>query len=39
MGIGAIANAATSNVFVTNDGTGGTLIMVMSKTATYSRDL
>jgi hypothetical protein len=39
MGIGAIANAATSNVFATNDGTGGTLIMVMSKTATYSRDL
>jgi hypothetical protein len=39
MGIGAIANSATSNVFITNDGTGGTLIMVMSKSATYSRDL
>jgi hypothetical protein len=39
VGIGAIANAATSNVFATNDGTGGTLIMVMSKTATYSIDL
>ena len=39
MGIGAIANTATSNVFVTNDGTVGTLLLVMSKTATYSRDL
>jgi hypothetical protein len=39
MGIGAIANAATSNVFVTNDGAAGTLLLVMSKTATYSRDL
>ena len=39
MGIGAIANGATSNVFVTNDGTVGTLLLVMSKTATYSRDL
>jgi hypothetical protein len=39
MGIGAIANSATSNVFITNDGTVGTLIMVMSKTATYSVDL
>lgn len=39
MGIGALANGATSNVFITNDGTGGTLLMVMSKTATYSTDL
>jgi hypothetical protein len=39
MGIGAIANGATSNVFVTNDGAAGTLLLVMSKTATYSRDL
>ena len=38
MGIGAIANSATSNVFITNDGTVGTLIMVMSKTATYTVD-
>lgn len=39
MGIGAIANSATSNVYITNDGTGGTLLMVMSKTATYNKDL
>lgn len=39
MGIGALANGATSNVFITNDGTTGTLLMVMSKTATYSTEL
>ena len=39
LGIGAIANGSTSNVFITNGGSDGTLLMVMSKTATYSRDL
>jgi len=31
-----IANNATSNIFVTNSGTGGTLILTVSKTATYN---
>lgn len=35
----AIANSATSNIYVTNSGTGGTLILQVSKTATYSTDL
>jgi hypothetical protein len=34
-----IANTATSNIYVTNSGTGGTLILQLSKTATYSTDL
>lgn len=32
----SIANNATSNIFVTNSGTGGTLILTVSKTATYN---
>lgn len=35
----AIANTPTSNIYVTNSGTGGTLILQLSKTATYSTDL
>jgi hypothetical protein len=35
----AVANGATSNIYVTNSGTGGTLILQVSKTATYSSDL
>ena len=35
----AVANGATSNIYVTNSGTGGTLILQVSKTATYSTDL
>lgn len=35
----AIANGATSNIYVTNSGTGGTLILQVSKTATYTTDL
>jgi hypothetical protein len=35
----AIANGATSNIYVTNSGTAGTLIIQVSKTATYSTDL
>ena len=35
----AIANSATSNIYVTNSGTGGTLTLQVSKTATYSTDL
>ena len=35
----AVANSATSNIYVTNSGTGGTLILQVSKTATYSTDL
>lgn len=31
-----IANSATANIYVTNSGTGGTLILQMSKTATYN---
>jgi hypothetical protein len=30
-----IANSATSNIYVTNSGTGGTLILQVSKSATY----
>jgi hypothetical protein len=32
----AIANSSSSNIYVTNSGTGGTLILVVSKVATYS---
>lgn len=35
----AIANGASSNIYVTNSGTGGTLILQVSKTAEYSSDL
>jgi hypothetical protein len=35
----AVANGATSNIYVTNSGTGGTLILQVSKVATYSTDL
>jgi hypothetical protein len=35
----ALANGATSNIYVTNSGTGGTLVLQVSKTATYSRNL
>ncbi len=35
----AIANGATSNIYVTNSGTGGTLILQVSKTANYTTDL
>ena len=32
----SIANTSSSNIFVTNSGTGGTLILTVSKTATYN---
>jgi hypothetical protein len=32
----AIANSSSSNIHVTNSGAGGTLILVVSKVATYS---
>ena len=35
----ALANGATSNIFVTNSGTDGSLIMQFSKVATYSTDV
>lgn len=35
----AVANGATSNIYVTNSGTGGTLVLQVSKVATYSSDL
>lgn len=35
----AVANGATSNIYVTNSGTGGTLILQVSKTATFTEDL
>ena len=35
----ALANTSTANIYVTNSGTGGTLIMSLSKTATYSPSL
>lgn len=35
----AIANNATANIYVTNSGTVGTLILQLSKTATYLRDV
>ena len=35
----SFANSATSNVHITNTGSGGTLIMQLAKTATYSPSL
>ena len=35
----AVANNSGSNVFVTNSGTSGTMVLQLSKTATYSTDL
>jgi hypothetical protein len=35
----AISNTATANIYVTNSGTAGTLILQMSKTAEYSTPL
>lgn len=32
----AIANASTSNIYVTNSGTGGTLILSITKQASYT---
>lgn len=32
----SISNTATANIFITNSGTGGTLLMTVSKTAEYS---
>ena len=34
----ALANGSTSNIYVTNSGTDGTLIMQFTKTASYSVD-
>ena len=34
----ALANGSTSNIYVTNSGTDGTLIMQFTKTTTYSVD-
>ena len=35
----ALANGSTSNIYVTNSGTDGSLIMQFSKVATYSTDV
>jgi hypothetical protein len=35
----AIANGSSSNIYVTNSGTGGTLVLQVSKTATFTTDL
>jgi hypothetical protein len=35
----SFANSATSNVYITNSGTAGTLIMQLAKTATYNPPL
>lgn len=35
----AVANNATANLYITNSGTVGTLILQLSKTATYLRDV
>lgn len=35
----ALANGATSNIYVTNSGTGGSLVLQVSKVATYTSDL
>ncbi len=32
----AIANTSSANIYVTNSGTGGTLLLVVSKVTTYS---
>lgn len=34
----AISNTSSSNIFVTNSGAGGTVLMTLSKYATYSVD-
>lgn len=34
----SLANSATSNIYVTNSGTAGTMILQLAKTATYSVD-
>jgi len=34
-----LANSATSNIYVTNSGTAGTLILQLAKTATYNPPL
>ena len=35
----AVANSATSNIFVTNSGTAGTMVLQLSKSATYNPPL
>jgi hypothetical protein len=35
----AVANNSTANIYVTNSGTAGTLILQLTKTATYLRDV
>ena len=35
----AVANSATANLYITNSGNVGTLILQLSKTATYLRDV
>ncbi len=35
----ALANTSTANIYVTNSGAGGTLILSLSKTATYNPSL
>lgn len=35
----SVANASTSNIYVTNSGAGGTLILEVTKHATYTEDL
>lgn len=35
----SIANTPSANIYVTNSGTGGTLVMQLSKTANYSIDV
>jgi hypothetical protein len=35
----AVSTGASSNIYVTNSGAGGTLILQVSKTATYTRNL
>jgi len=35
----SLANGSTSNIYVTNSGTDGTLIMQFTKVATYSTDV
>lgn len=34
-----VGNTATANIYVTNSGTAGTLILQLNKTATYLRDV
>jgi hypothetical protein len=34
----SVGNTATANIYVTNSGTDGTLLLVLSKTATYTVD-